>query len=145
MAATTIGVRWRGRGCSFVWLLTAAVLLAAIGGCRGAGVPDDGPIEGDRNYPFLMSGHPRLCPQPTRVAIAGSTRGRGGTLHIGWIDRMMNMEFTVENTGSSYTTTDILEVEEMDGPPGTAPGPAQAQLPPWEGGTSAGGERERSR
>ena len=43
MAATTIGVRWRGRGCSFVWLLTAAVLLAAIGGCGGAGVPDDGP------------------------------------------------------------------------------------------------------
>ena len=43
MAATTISVRWRGRAGSFVRLLTATVLLAAIGACGGAGVPDDAP------------------------------------------------------------------------------------------------------
>ena len=41
MAATTISVRWRGRACSFVRLLTATALLAAIGACGRAGAPDD--------------------------------------------------------------------------------------------------------
>ena len=43
MAATTIDVGWRGRACSFAWLLTATALLAAIGACGGAGAPDDAP------------------------------------------------------------------------------------------------------
>jgi len=43
MEATTIDAGWRGRARSFVWLLTATVLLAAIGACGGAGVPDDAP------------------------------------------------------------------------------------------------------
>ena len=43
MAATTIDVGRRGRARSFVWFLTAAVLLAAIGACGGPGVPDYAP------------------------------------------------------------------------------------------------------
>ncbi len=41
MAATTINEGWRGRARSFVWLLTATVLLAAIGACGDAGVQDE--------------------------------------------------------------------------------------------------------
>ncbi len=68
--------------------------------------------EGGTGHPFLLSGHPQICPKPTRATITGSTFGHGGMLRIGFIGRSMNMEFFVRGNPHAYTTTTIKEVEE---------------------------------
>ena len=62
--------------------------------------------------PFLLSGHPRICPEPTRAGISGSTFGRGGMLRMGFIGRGMHMEFHVERENQTFTTSEVVEVEE---------------------------------
>ena len=73
--------------------------------------------EGETGHPFLLSGHPRICPQPRRATITGSTFGRGGMLRIGFVGHTMNMEFHVEGETRAYTTTTIDEVEEAAADP----------------------------
>ena len=70
--------------------------------------------DGDAEYPFLMSGHPRLCPEPVRASISGSTFDRGGgMLSIDSVGRGMFMEFHLAGHGRTFTTTEVAEVEEI--------------------------------
>ena len=73
--------------------------------------------DGEKNFPFLMSGHPRLCPEPTRAAISGSSHG-GGMLRLGFVGRGMRMEFRLANKDRGYMTTEIAELVEAE--PGSA-------------------------
>lgn len=62
MATTTISAWRRGRACSFVRLLAAAVLLAAFGACGGAGVPENAPpADGE---PALPGAGPTAAAEP---------------------------------------------------------------------------------
>ena len=76
--------------------------------------------EGESDHPFLLSGHPRICPEPVRAGISGSSYG-GGMLHRQFIGRGMLMEFHVRRD-RSYTTTPIAEVEEIQRPAEAAAG-----------------------
>ena len=68
----------------------------------------------DAEYPFLMSGHPRLCPEPVRASISGSTFDRsGGMLSIDFVGRRMFMEFHLAGHDRTFTTTEVAEVEEI--------------------------------
>ena len=62
-------------------------------------------------HPFLLSGHPRICPKPRRVAISGSSFG-GGMLRMQFVGRAMNLEFSTEE-GKPYVTSPIAEVREI--------------------------------
>ena len=77
--------------------------------------------EGESGYPFRLSGHPRLCPEPVRAGISGSSYG-GALLRRGFIGRGMQMEFHLEG-GGWYTTTPISRVEEAATTGGEKPGP----------------------
>ena len=78
--------------------------------------------EGQKDFPFLISGHPRICPEPRRARISGSTFGRGGMLHMAFIGRAMNMEFHVEGDTRTYTTTTVSEIEEVEANAAAPPG-----------------------
>lgn len=71
---------------------------------------------GEKDLPFLISGHPRICPEPKRCGISGSSFGRGGMLRFGFIGRGMNMEFHVAGSTRRYTTTEVVEVREAAAP-----------------------------
>ena len=75
---------------------------------------------GDKDLPFLISGHPRICPEPKRCGISGSSFGRGGMLRMGFVGRGMNMEFHVAGSTRRYTTTEVLEVREAAAAAGRA-------------------------
>lgn len=70
--------------------------------------------EGRKDCPFLISGHPRICPEPVRAGISGSTFDRGGMLRMAFVGRQMNMEFYVQGNSRTYSTTTISEIEEVD-------------------------------
>ena len=70
--------------------------------------------DGEKDFPFLMSGQPRMCPEPRRAAISGSSYG-GGMLRLGFIGRGMRMEFRLASEDRSYTTTEVLELVETAG------------------------------
>ena len=65
----------------------------------------------DDDYPFLISGHPRICPEPKRAAIPGSSFD-GGMLRMRFVARSMNLEFTIESESKAYITSCISEVRE---------------------------------
>ena len=62
---------------------------------------------------FLISGHQKYCPAPTKCSIHGSTWG-GSMLKVGWIGRGMHLEFSIE--GKTVTTTTVQEVVERKMP-----------------------------
>lgn len=63
---------------------------------------------GDEDY--LISGHPRYCPEPTKANIHGSTWG-GSMLKVGFVGRGMRLEFSISGEGT-ITTSEIQDVRE---------------------------------
>jgi hypothetical protein len=60
----------------------------------------------------LIWGHPRYCPHPMAVRIAGSTWG-GSMLKVRFIGRGMHLEFT-HPTYRSITTSRIVDIRAAD-------------------------------
>ena len=76
---------------------------------------------------YLMTGHPRICPEPTPATIAGSSWG-GALLRTAFIGRGMTMEFTAN--GRDFMSTPIREIDEVDaGAADEAGGIRQAEPP----------------
>ena len=69
-------------------------------------------IADEGEQPFLISGHPRFCPEPRRGAVIGSTFDVGGMIRLGYIGRSMRMEFVLNDDHGTYTTTPVAEVTE---------------------------------
>jgi hypothetical protein len=59
----------------------------------------------------LISGHPRYCPEPTRVAIAGSTWG-GSMLKRRFVGRGMHLEFRHPEYRTPIVTSLVQEIRE---------------------------------
>lgn len=59
----------------------------------------------------LISGHPRYCPQPTLVGIAGSTWG-GSMLKLRFVGRGMHLEFHHPEYHTPIVTSRIQEIRE---------------------------------
>ena len=64
---------------------------------------------GDNNA--LISGHPKYCPEPIRVAIAGSTWG-GSMLKRRYVGRGMHMEFRHPKYKTPIVTSRVREIRE---------------------------------
>lgn len=64
----------------------------------------------------LISGHPRYCPQPVPVEVAGSTWG-GSFLKTHFIGRGMHLEFRHPKYRTPIVTTHIQEIQEFSQPP----------------------------
>lgn len=60
-----------------------------------------------------LSGHPRYCPQPVLVTIAGSTWG-GSMLKVRFIGRGMRLEFRHPGYATPIVTSLILEIRECE-------------------------------
>ena len=60
----------------------------------------------------LISGHPKYCPEPVQVAIAGSTWG-GSMIKQRYIGRGMHLEFTHPDYRSPIVTSRIQEIREF--------------------------------
>jgi hypothetical protein len=73
----------------------------------------------------LLSGHPEYCPEPTLVAIAGSTWG-GSMLKQHFVGRGMHLEFCHPQYSTPIVTSRVQEVRECAEP---APALDQASLP----------------
>ncbi len=59
----------------------------------------------------LISGHPEFCPEPTQVAIAGSTWG-GSMLKRRFVGRGMHLEFCHPQYPTPIVTSPIQEIRE---------------------------------
>ena len=59
----------------------------------------------------LISGHPQYCPEPTRVAIAGSTWG-GSMLKRRFVGRGMHLEFCHPEYRTPIVTSPVQEIRE---------------------------------
>ena len=59
----------------------------------------------------LISGHPQFCPEPTQVAIAGSTWG-GSMLKRRFVGRGMHLEFCHPQYPTPIVTSPIQEIRE---------------------------------
>ncbi len=59
----------------------------------------------------LLSGHPRYCPEPVLVAIAGSTWG-GSMLKLNFVGRGMHLEFHHPEYRTPIITSSIQEIRE---------------------------------
>ena len=59
----------------------------------------------------LISGHPQYCPEPTQVAIAGSTWG-GSMLKRRFVGRGMHLEFSHPQYPTPIVTSPIQEIRE---------------------------------
>ena len=59
----------------------------------------------------LLSGHPKYCPQPVLVAIAGSTWG-GSMLKRRYVGRGMHLEFRHPEYRTPIVTSPIREIRE---------------------------------
>ena len=59
----------------------------------------------------LISGHPEYCPEPTQVAIAGSTWG-GSMLKRRFVGRGMHLEFCHPQYPTPIITSPIQEIRE---------------------------------
>lgn len=64
----------------------------------------------------LISGHPRYCPQPVLVEIAGSTWG-GSMLKTHFIGRGMHLEFRHPKYRTPILTSPIHEIREFSQSP----------------------------
>jgi hypothetical protein len=73
----------------------------------------------------LLSGHPEYCPEPTLVAIAGSTWG-GSMLKQHFVGRGMHLEFCHPQYSTPIVTSRVQEIRECAEP---APALDQASLP----------------
>jgi len=71
----------------------------------------------------LISGHPRYCPQPVQVMIAGSTWG-GSMLKMRFIGRGMHLEFHHPAYSTPIITSQIQEICE----PLKIPRPRRSEL-----------------
>jgi hypothetical protein len=71
--------------------------------CYTAVLVDEGSV--------LISGHPEYCPQPVRVAIAGSTWG-GSMLKRRYVGRGMHLEFRHPQYRTPIVTSRIKEIRE---------------------------------
>lgn len=60
----------------------------------------------------LISGHPEFCPEPTTVAITGSTWG-GSMLKRSYVGRGMRMEFSHPRYRTPIVTSSIQEIREV--------------------------------
>lgn len=63
----------------------------------------------------LISGHPRYCPEPVTVAIAGSTWG-GSMLKLRFVGRGMHLEFHHPEYRTPIVTSAIQEIRECLSP-----------------------------
>jgi hypothetical protein len=59
----------------------------------------------------LISGHPEYCPEPTLVAIAGSTWG-GSMLKLHFVGRGMRLEFCHPKYSTPIVTSYVQEIRE---------------------------------
>jgi hypothetical protein len=59
----------------------------------------------------LISGHPKYCPEPTLVAIAGSTWG-GSMLKRRFVGRGMHLEFCHPEYSTPIVTSRVKEIRE---------------------------------
>jgi len=59
----------------------------------------------------LISGHPKYCPEPTLVAIAGSTWG-GSMLKRHFVGRGMHLEFCHPEYSTPIVTSCVQEIRE---------------------------------
>jgi hypothetical protein len=59
----------------------------------------------------LISGHPEYCPEPTLVAIAGSTWG-GSMLKLRFVGRGMQLEFCHPEYSTPIVTSRVKEIRE---------------------------------
>jgi hypothetical protein len=59
----------------------------------------------------LISGHPEFCPEPTLVAIAGSTWG-GSMLKLRFVGRGMHLEFCHPQYSTPIVTSCVREIRE---------------------------------
>jgi len=66
----------------------------------------------------LISGHPRYCPEPVPVAIAGSTWG-GTMLKLRFVGRGMHLEFHHPEYRTPIITSAIQEIRECFAAPRT--------------------------
>jgi hypothetical protein len=64
------------------------------------------------NGSALISGHPEFCPEPTAVAITGSTWG-GSMLKRSFVGRGMRMEFSHPRYRTPIVTSSIQEIREL--------------------------------
>lgn len=60
----------------------------------------------------LISGHPQYCPEPIRVAIAGSTWG-GSMLKRRFVGRGMHLEFCHPGYQRPIVTSTVQEIREL--------------------------------
>lgn len=58
---------------------------------------------------FLISGHPRFCPEPTLVTVAGSNWG-GSMLKRAYVGRGMHLEFLHPSFDRPIITSRIIEI-----------------------------------
>ena len=61
----------------------------------------------------LISGHPQYCPEPTLVAIAGSTWG-GSMLKRHFVGRGMHLEFCHPEYSNPIVTSRVEEIRECE-------------------------------
>lgn len=61
---------------------------------------------------FLLSGHPKFCPEPVPVRINGSTWG-GSMIKTGFLGRGMRMEFQHPDYEWPITTSRVVELFEL--------------------------------
>lgn len=60
---------------------------------------------------MMISGHPRYCPEPVLVAVAGSSWG-GSLLKVDFLGRGMNLEFHHPDYEAPIVTSPIRQIRE---------------------------------
>jgi hypothetical protein len=66
----------------------------------------------------LISGHPRYCPEPVLVAVAGSSWG-GSLLKVDFVGRGMHLEFHHPDYDAPIVTSRIRDIRECPHQPGS--------------------------
>jgi len=61
----------------------------------------------------LISGHPKYCPQPIKVNIAGSTWG-GSMLKLRFVGRGMRLEFSHPEYRTPIVTSPVQEIRALE-------------------------------
>jgi len=61
---------------------------------------------------YLLSGHPKYCPEPTKAYIHGSTFG-GSLIKVGFVGQDMRLEFHTDEHPGRITTTRVVDIKEM--------------------------------
>ena len=60
---------------------------------------------------IMICGHPRYCPEPVRVSVAGSNWG-GAMLKLNFVGRGMRLEFNHPDFDDPIVTSPISEIRE---------------------------------